>query len=181
MFTTGYTATGLHALSVSDWSIPAGYSSSNSLSSNSWTVGDYYQFHSSSVGYTGITIAFGQTSSNTGPAEFRVDYSSDGSTFSISANYLVLANAGTNGWSNSVTISNTAYSFDLGTVTSLDNQANIFFRLDISGLADAIPAGDFAVEGISRIDNFIISDTPEPDAAALIDTFSLLTLLRRRR
>ena len=46
------TALGVHAGSATDWSTPAGNGSANSFSSNTWAVGDYYQFSFSTSGFT---------------------------------------------------------------------------------------------------------------------------------
>jgi MYXO-CTERM domain-containing protein len=183
IFTTGYTAFGVHASALTDWTTPAGYSSTNGYSSTDWTVGDYYQFSSSSDGYEDITVSFGQVSSNTGPAEFRLEYSTNGTSFTVAGNYLVLANAGNNQWSNGSTIANTSYSFDLSGITALDDQATIVFRLAVYGTADAAPPGAFVAGGTSRVDNFTVNGVaivPEP-GAALLGSLGLLGLVRRRR
>jgi hypothetical protein len=65
-------ASGNHAGSATDYSSPAGNGSSHSFSANTWAVGDYWQFQGSSTGYQDITLSFDQTSSNTGPRDFKV-------------------------------------------------------------------------------------------------------------
>ena len=52
------------------YSNPVGNGSLESFSSNYWSVGDYYEFQTSSLGYTGVEIQFDQTRSGTGPATF---------------------------------------------------------------------------------------------------------------
>ena len=59
-------ATGSHA-GAAVYSTPAGNGSSHSFSSNTWAVGDYYQYQVSTTGLDDISIQFDQTSSNTGP------------------------------------------------------------------------------------------------------------------
>jgi hypothetical protein len=184
LFTTGYSLVGVHASALTDWTTPAGYQSTNSYSSADWAVGDYYQFASSSSGYEGVTISLAQVSSNTGPAQFTLRYSTDGSNFTDFSAYTVLANAGNNSWSNGTTIANTAYSFDLSSVSALNDKATVYFRLVVTGLADAAPPGNFAVGGTSRIDNISVSATsavPEPTSAAVLGSLALLSMLRRRR
>jgi hypothetical protein len=56
-------ATGVHASSSAVWSSPAGNGSAKSFSANNWTVGDYYQFRASSLGYSGISLGWDQTGS----------------------------------------------------------------------------------------------------------------------
>jgi hypothetical protein len=59
-------ATGLHASAASVWSTPVGNGSAKSLSGDHWAVGDYYQFCTSTSGYSSIVVV-DQTGSNTGP------------------------------------------------------------------------------------------------------------------
>ena len=60
---------------------PAGNGSAHSFSSNVWAVGDYYQFQVSTLGQSQIGLVFDQTSSSTGPGNFKVQYSTNGTTF----------------------------------------------------------------------------------------------------
>src|SRR5277367_2253104 len=59
-------ATGSHA-GAATYSSPSGNGSTRSFSSTTWAVGDYYQFTTSTVGYSAVQFQFDQTSSNTGP------------------------------------------------------------------------------------------------------------------
>ena len=69
----------------------------HSYSSNQWQIGDYYQFQVSTVGQSQIGLVFDQTSSATGPRDFKVQYSTNGTTFTDSGfSYSVLANAAPN-------------------------------------------------------------------------------------
>src|SRR5688500_13417747 len=52
------TALGLHASTNTDWSTPSGNGSTNSLSANTWEVGDYFQFTLSTSGYQNIMLSF---------------------------------------------------------------------------------------------------------------------------
>src|SRR5262249_15573774 len=73
-------ALGSHA-GTSTYSSPAGNGSAHSFSSNVWAIGDYYQFQVSTVGQSQIGLVFDQTSSGTGPRDFKVAYSTNGTTF----------------------------------------------------------------------------------------------------
>src|SRR5882724_12073243 len=53
-------------------------SSGKSFSGPGWNVGDYWQFQVSTLGFEGISINFDQEGSATGPAQFAVEYSTDG-------------------------------------------------------------------------------------------------------
>ena len=91
------TLQGTHASAGSDWSTPAGNGSANSYSANEWAVGDYTQIVTSTLGYNGLTLTFDATSSGTGPRDFKVAASTDGSTFTDTGfTYSVLANASPN-------------------------------------------------------------------------------------
>ncbi len=47
----------------------------------------------STLGESSITLSWDQTSSNTGPKDFVLQYSTDGTTFNNVLDYSVLANA----------------------------------------------------------------------------------------
>src|SRR6266511_4182105 len=62
-----------------------GSHSGNAWSGSSWsqtpTPSSYFEFDVSTVGYTGISISFWDSRSNTGPQNVSVQYSTDGSSF----------------------------------------------------------------------------------------------------
>jgi len=158
-------ASGHHSSSATDWSFPAGAGSARSFSANTWAVGDYYQFQVSTVGYDDIRVVFTQTSSGTGPRDFMFQYSTDGSTFTDFATYAVRENASP-GWSPTLTPEQAALftlSFDLSDLTTLDNQATVFFRLTDNGTTSAA-GGTVAAGGTDRVDNFAV--VPEPTTYA---------------
>ena len=172
-------ATGVHASSSAVWSTPAGNGSTKSFSVNNWAVGDYFQFRTSSSGYTGITLGWDQTGSSSGPTNFSLLYSTDsGASFTqFSAYAIVKSTTGLinysdsttgNGWSTTKTAINTSFSYDFSSITGLDNNSNIVFRLsqlnNITTGTTTVAAG-----GTGRIDNVIITaSVPEPSAGALI-------------
>src|SRR6266446_9928561 len=59
-------ASGLHA-GAAVYSSPAGNGSAHSYSANTWAVGDYWQFQTSTLGFSGIALSWDQASSSTGP------------------------------------------------------------------------------------------------------------------
>ncbi len=163
------TATGFHASSSTVYSNPAGNGSTESFSSNNWSVGDYYQFQVSTLGFQDIMVSFDHTSSNTGPRDFSVQASTDGSTFGNLGNYAVLANASPNPvWSSSMPRSD-IYSFTFSGNTQIANQANVLFRLVAASTVSA-NGGIVASAGTSRVDNFAVMATPvpEPETYAMI-------------
>jgi hypothetical protein len=169
------TASGLHASASTDYSNPAGNGSAESFSSNTWAIGDYYQFQTSSTGFEDIMLSWSQASSNTGPRDFELQYNFDGgSTFSSAAPYMVLANASPNPtWSTSTAHSEFNLNFDLSAISGLDNQPLITFRLVDVSIVSA-NGSTVATGGTNRVGNFIISGTTistdgaVPEASAIL-------------
>jgi PEP-CTERM motif len=162
-------ALGFHA-GATAYSNPVGNGSTESFSSTNWLVGDYYQFSFSTLGFTGLSLSFDQTSSGTGPRDFNLTYSTDGSSFTSAQSYVVLANAAPNtAWS--ATTYNPAFTLrvDLSGITALNNQANVVIRL-IDASTVSAGGGVVASGGTDRIDNFtaMASAVPEPGSLALL-------------
>lgn len=156
------TASGTHASSNTDWSTPAGNGSANSLSSNEWAVGDFYQFQFNTTGYSGLTLTFDHTSSGTGPGNFKIQTSTNGMTFVDLLNYSVLANAAPNPVWNSAT-SSALYTISSSLPVSLENVTTAYVRLTDLSITSA-NGGTVANTGTSRVDNITISAVPEPGA-----------------
>jgi hypothetical protein len=176
---------------VSSITSPIGDGSAHSFSATHWDSDDYYQFSTSTLNYNNIGITFEATGSSTGPKNFKLQYSTDGSTFSDSAfTYSVLINGTPNTtWSSSMSqaaASVYAFSFNLSSLSILDNQNSIYFRLiDTSATTGgAIDGGDVGTGGTSRVDDFAISGeiaaVPEPAAAGAIAGVGLLALCTLR-
>jgi hypothetical protein len=167
-------ASGLHLRDQTDWTTPAGNGSSDSFNSNEWTAADYYQFATSTTGFSGLEVLWDQTRSSTGPITFDLLWSTDGSTFSVLLNdYTVLLNDAANGgfWNATTPVPN--YTFGpIALPAALDNQANVYFRLEAQ-------VGGTALGGTNRVDNFIVRQIPEPATLSLL-ALSLLAIRRRR-
>ncbi len=166
------------------YSNPVGNGSVESFSSTVWSVGDYWQFQTSTLGFQNIGLSFDQVSSSTGPRDFYLAWSTDGSTFTKFGNdYTVLVNTAPNAWSSNPAnhITTTTYSFDLSSVTDLNNAPNVYFRLVDDSTVSA-GGGTVATGGTDRIDNFLVA-VPEPTSLSLMGGFGLLawTLIRRRK
>lgn len=174
-------ALGSHA-TAAVFSSPSGNGSPRSFSANTWAVGDYWQFQVSTVGFTGVGIAYDQTSSGTGPGRFDLSYSTDGTTFTpIATGYTVLANSAPNAWNTTVATAATSFIYDLSGVTALDNAANVYFRLTDSSTISA-NGGTVASGGTDRVDNFVVfSPVPEPSVMALAALGGLMGLVALRR
>lgn len=178
VFSASSTLQGIHASSNTDWSSPLGNGSPHAYSSNNWGAGDSYQFITRTTGYSSITIAFEQIASDTGPKNFKLLYSLDGSQFfDVSGGNYSVANQS---WNSTSKNSNSAFSFNLGGISSLNNQSAVWLRLAQVG-TDAVAGGSVTTSGSSRIDNvFVTAAIPEP-SAALLGALALPAMLRRKR
>jgi len=174
--TAGTSLSAFHALAATTWSSPSGNGSSFSLSSNNWSVGDYYQIAVSTTGYSDIYLAWDQTRSSTGPSSFRVDMSTDGTNFTtILANYTIiqagLTGTGTLAWSVANGVQS-AFTTTIASISGADNQANLVFRF--------VNLSTVATGGTNRIDNIVVSSGPIP-APGAIALLGLAGLASRRR
>jgi predicted extracellular nuclease len=149
-------AGGVHTSASTAWSTPVGNGSVASFSSNNWSVGNYYQFSTSTAGFTGISVSWDQTGSGTGSRDFKLAYSTDGVNFTDFYSYSLPSPAVT--WSGNSTSLATKFSSDLSSITALDNQANIYFRL-IDTSTVSIVGGTVGTGGSGRVDNFTVRGT----------------------
>jgi hypothetical protein len=156
------TARGMHAAVGTDYSSPGGNGSPHSFSSNNWGIGDFYEFSIGTEGFQDLRITFDQTSSNTGPRDFRLEYSADGTNFlttdlPAAGAYTVLANNSPNpSWSDNSPLSLFSFELDLTDIEMLDDQADVYFRLTMVGNTQADGVGTVAAGGTSRVDNLTI-------------------------
>ena len=176
--TAGTSLTGFHAAAATTWSSPAGNGSAYSLSSNNWTIGDYYQVSFSTTGYADpITISFDHTRSGTGPATFDVLMSVNGGTSftAVLSGYPVvqagLAGSGTTTW-NSVT-NQAGFTTSLICPSATAGQTSVIFRIQSTVTT--------AAAGTNRVDNINVYSgaVPTPGAIALLGVAGLVG--RRRR
>lgn len=146
----------------------------HSLSANNWSVNDYWSFTTSTLGYTGVEVAFDQAGSGTGPANFGLSYSINGGAFTSFATYSVVLSA----W-NTTTAQPSSLLFAGG--GAFDNANSIVFRLvDLS--TTSINGGTVGTGGTDRVDNFtVVSIVPEPTALALAGLGGLSLMLFRRQ
>jgi hypothetical protein len=180
------TASASHATLTTAWSIPSGNGSSNAWSANNWTIGDYFQFSVSTLGFQSISLSYDQVGSSTGPKTFSLQYSTDGSVFTAFGGTYSVTNAPS--W-NPNTASGAAvesFAYDLSAITGLDNVSSVYFRIVDESVTTggAINFGNVGVNGTDRVDNFIVSGVvvPEPStmALALMGGMGCLFALRRK-
>jgi len=183
------TASGVHASAATDWSTPVGNGSANSLSANTWAVGDYFEFQVNTIGFFDIFVSFDQTSSSTGPRDFKLQYGT-GSGFTDFANYSVLENGASPNpsWAASgagLPSSAYSYSFDLSAIAAIEGAATVNFRLVDTSTTSA-GGGTVASTGTDRVDNFTVSATatpsvPDTGSSAILLSIPLLGLIAFRQ
>ena len=163
-------------------SSPVGNGSSHSYSANGWDNGDYFQFSVSTTGLAGISLSWDQAGSNTGPGSFELDYSTDGgATFDTWDSYTVP----TGNFASGIVSTTFSHSYDLSSVTDLDNRSTVLFRLvDTSVTATgAINGGAVGTAGTGRVDNVVVSAVSAVPVPAAVWFFGsgLLGLAGARR
>ncbi len=144
------------------------------FSANGWSAGDYWSFTTSTLGFSGVSVAFDQAGSATGPANFGLSYSINGNPFTSFATYSVVLSA----WS-TTTVQPSSLVFAGG--GAFDNAGTITFRLtDLN--ATSINGGTVATGGTDRVDNFTVVSVPEPTTIALatLGGAALLVAFRRK-
>jgi len=164
-------ASGFHTSGSVVYSNPVGNGSAESFSSNNWSTGDYYQFRTSTLGYGSIAFTWAQISSSTGPSDFALQWSSDGTNFSTLQNYVV----GTSpSWSSGSTSAGAIFA-PVSLPAGAANLANVWVRL-----TSLVTSTNTA--GTSRVDDVVITGTliPTPGAMSLMGLAGLVAARRRR-
>jgi hypothetical protein len=179
------TASALHL----DWGIYYGVSTGNGSSrafccASNWAVGDFYQFAVNTTGYSDIQISYDQTGERTGPRDFVLQYSLNGTTFASLMSYSVVSN-GFNGhfWNSSTYYPEYSLSFDLSSITAIDNSPIVYFRVTDNSTT-AIDGGIVSLGSqMDSLDNFTVtaSPIPEPSALCLMGVTGLIPVLMERR
>jgi hypothetical protein len=163
--------TGSHA-GATVYSSPAGNGSAHSYSSTLWANGDYYEAQVATTGYTDdISLSWSQTSSGTGPGQYQLQYSTDGSTWNnIGSTYTVLDNGLAPNASWNATTASSAYNFsvDLTAATSgaVDNDPTLDLRFEDESTTSA-SGGVVSTGGTDRIDNVLVQATAVPEPSSL--------------
>ncbi len=152
-------ASGFHASAATVWDNPAGNGSAESMSSNNWVVGDYYQFQVSTDNLQDIQLAFQQISSSSGPRDFQLQYSTNGSLFTNFGNVYAVRTNVDPAWNASTPSGSDSFSFDLSSITSINDQATLYLRLAVASTVSA-GGGTIGSGGTSRLDNVTIWGTP---------------------
>ncbi|MBL0921868.1 MAG: hypothetical protein IBJ10_07040 [Phycisphaerales bacterium] len=170
IFAASSTATGATG---GTYSSPVGNGSSRSFSSNGWDTGDFYEFRTSTLGYTGLTLSFDHVRSSTGPGVFDLVASTDGVNFiTLVDDFSARVNSSPNWSSGGPRVTDDIFKTTLS--ATLDNQALLVFRIVSQVTA--------ASTGTYRIDNVFLNgvEIPAPGAAALMGLAGLMGARRRR-
>jgi hypothetical protein len=163
-------ASSVHATAAT-FSTQLGNGSPKSIQANGWSVGDYWQFQTSTIGITNIGVSWDQTGGVFGPRDFKLSYSLDGTIFTDWTSYSVLENGGggTGGaWTTFPYRSVYFYSYNLSGITALNNASSVYFRLTVTSTT-GIGGVTVMSFGTDRVDNFTI------------DTATVLTLKNPQR
>ena len=148
----------VHSSSSTVWTNAVGNNSSKSISATNWSVNDYYQFRISTKYYTGIKLTVEQTSSGTGPKDFKLQWSPDGTSYTDVSSYTIPYYVPTNSvyaWSSTSYQTQSAISFDLSSINTVENDTSVYFRL-VNTSTNAVLGGTVQTGGTSRIDNISI-------------------------
>ncbi|HEX4265738.1 MAG TPA: immunoglobulin domain-containing protein [Verrucomicrobiae bacterium] len=171
------TASALHA-AATIYSSPVGNGSSHCFSSASWAVGDFYQFETSTLGAQNINVSYDQTASNTGPGRSYLAYSLDGINFTVALarTNTILANASPNPtWSGTTRSTVYATNYDLSSITAINNQPVVYFRV-VDASTISANGGTVAAAGTCRIDNFsVVGATGTPPSISGVNPPNLTT------
>jgi hypothetical protein len=153
---SGSGMSGNHVSAASSWINSGGNGSLTSLSGNNWVVGDYYQFQTSTLGFSAVYVALDQTGSNTGPRDFQLSYSLDGTNFTNFGSVYSLTNA--TAWSSTIYKPEHTRAFDLSSVSGIAGQSVVYFRTTVA-TNSSISGTTIGTGGTSRVDNFSVSGT----------------------
>ncbi|MFM1772590.1 MAG: hypothetical protein RLZZ71_1732 [Bacteroidota bacterium] len=153
---SGSSMSGNHVSAASSWINSGGNGSLTSLSGNNWAVGDYYQFQTSTLGFSSVYVSLDQTGSNTGPRDFQLSYSLDGTNFTNVGSAYALTN--TNAWSTTLYKPEHTRSFDLSSISGVAGQPMVYFRATNTSTV-SVSNAIVGTGGTSRVDNFSVSGT----------------------
>ena len=175
-------ASGSHDSASTSWFNPVGNGSARSWGSNSWWLGDYYQFDFEVADLDAIEVTCDHTSSADGPRDFLVAVSLGGSPYNGVASY---------------SIGETAWSSDPGSYTPASLQSTV---IDLSSLTGTVlvslrlvdisttstNGGVVMPSGISQIDNLAVAafagiPVPEPSTYAVLAGLAVLAWAWRRK
>ncbi|MCU0494055.1 MAG: PEP-CTERM sorting domain-containing protein [Chloroflexaceae bacterium] len=147
-------------------------------------LNERFQFTVDLTGRENIGVSFDQASSSTGPRDFTLAYQVNGGGFINFASYVVLPNQvaspGLGNWTSTTAIPGYTFTFDLSSVTEINNAAVVDFALINTSTVSATGT-TVAANGTSRVDNFTVSVVPEPGSMVMIAVAGVGGFVARRR
>ena len=158
--TTGSLLSAFHASTVTTWTTPSGNGSAKAISSEHWGLGDYYQIKFSTTGYENVHVSMDQAGSATGPRDFKVQYSTDGSTFFdlAGATYSLVSGSFSNtGASQGVPNSAFTHLYDLSSITSLNDATFVYLRVVVNSTTQIGGTSGLTTAGTGRLDNLLVT------------------------
>ncbi|HEY1717869.1 MAG TPA: PEP-CTERM sorting domain-containing protein, partial [Verrucomicrobiae bacterium] len=112
---------------------------------------------------------------------FQLAYSTDGTTFNnVGSTYVIPSGVTwTSGTANP--LDNTSFSYDLSSITALNNVSAVYFRI-VDSATTSINGSTASTSGTDRVDNFTVTSVPEPSILALaaMGGTAFLTMFRRK-
>lgn len=148
----------------------SGNGSDNSWRGNDWELDDYFEFKTSTTGYSGVSVSWAQVANAGAPRYFSLSYSTDGSNFTPFADYEVKQST----FKVAAFDEGLVFSFDLSGIDALNNWPTVYFRLtNTSTVAvGSEESGTVTSSGSIRVDDFTVQGVmmviPEPAAGAMI-------------
>lgn len=130
-----------------------GGSGTFAYNTNSWHDGDgvkYYQIDFETIGFKNIKLSSKQMGSNTGPRDFKLQYSLDGTNWVNFGHEIVVANNWNSGVVNNVELP-----------VEAENKENVYVRWIMTSNI-SINGGTVASGGTSRIDDITVTGNPTP-------------------
>ncbi len=161
---------------ASSYTNPAGNGSAESFSATNWTTtGDYWQFQFATTGYQDITLTWDAISSGTGPRDFKVQYSTDGTSFTDATGTNSTYQVGnTPTWTSATYNASYTRTLDLSGVAALNNAAAVYIRLTLTSQTSS-NGGTIAGAGTSRVDNVTINGNVFTSNTITVSTLSAVT------
>lgn len=155
-----------------------GNGSAHGLFNDHWSQGNYYEVDANLSNYTAVSFSIDAAGSATGPRDFQIGVSTDGTTFTDvpGATYSV---ADSTNFATATANPAFTHSFDLSAYSNI-----VAIRVTNSSTT-SISGATTGTSGTSRVDNITISGTPAtntPEPASLgLAAIGGLALARRRR
>jgi hypothetical protein len=181
--------TGVHAnagTTTTKWYTGNGNGSAIGLFSNGWAVGDYYEIDANLSSFSDLHLSYDDDGSNTGPNTFKIQISTDGTTFqdlNPPVSFTIPApGAGNTTINFSTTSANAIFtnSVDLSAYTGV-----VGIRIVDAATAAVASGSTLGTAGTNRLDNIVITGTPaavpEPASLSILGASAVLLLRRRSR